>query len=530
MDPIVNLLILLVVAGASGAGAFFYATKKTAKTPQISQDEAIKLAGGKAAEVINEANAKAMSVVSEANNKALTITEEVNRKAMGIRQEAEEFAMKTRKDIAEQEELIVQREEAFNKRTKILDEKTAEVEAEKEAIKKLQEQLESSRTKLKGELERISQLTRDEAKDQLLKEIEEDMKNFKATKIRETEKAAADEADEKAKSILVEAMQKIATDYVGETTTSTIKVEDDKMKGRIIGKEGRNIRAFEKATGVDLIVDESPTEIGLSSFDPLRREIAKLAMEKLIADGRIHPGAIEDCVRKAKNEIAAEIKKNGQVLAEEAGWPGIDPELLKLIGKMKYRSSYGQSLMRHVIEVIRIGAAIAAEVGADVELVKRACLLHDVGKVLTHKIEGAHHHISGQIARKYGLPDKLVNAIEAHHLDIEPQSIEAVIVYLADAISGARPGARKDNYESYIKRVEGIENVAKDVAGDKMDEVYAIHAGREVRVIVKASITDDSEITIMAKEIADRIQKTQTYPGQVQVTVIRENRAIEMAN
>lgn len=519
MDPILGLVLILVAAGASGGTAYFLASKRVVKAPSISQEEAIKLAGGKAQELI-----------AEANSKALAITEDVNRKAMEVRQQAEEFAMKTRKDIAEQEELIVQREEAFNKRSKLLDQKTTEVDSEKEALKKMQEQLEASRAKLKNELERISQLTRDEAKEQLIKEIDEDLKDYKAKRIRETEKNADDEAGEKAKNILVEAMQKIATDYVGETTTSTIKVEDDKMKGRIIGKEGRNIRAFEKATGVDLIVDESPTEIGLSSFDPLRREIAKLSMEKLIADGRIHPGAIEDCVRKAKNEIAAEIKKNGQILAEEAGWPGIDPELLKLIGKMKYRSSYGQSLMRHVIEVIRIGAAIAAEVGADVDLVKRACLLHDVGKVLTHKIEGAHHHISGQIARKYSLPEKLVNAIEAHHLDIEPQSIEAVIVYLADAISGSRPGARKDNYESYIKRVEGIENVAKEVAGDKIDEVYAIHAGREVRVIVKASTTDDNEITVMAKEIADKIQKTQTYPGSIQVTVIREKRAIEMAN
>lgn len=507
MTPIEVILVIMAILG-SGTGAYVYAINKSKKGIKLSEGEEIKFATEKARNIISQAQTEADKLIEENENKARDI----------------------RKEIAEQESLMVQREEAFVKRSKILDQKTEEVEAQKEDIKKLQEVLEKGRTKLKGELERISQLTRDEARTQLINEIEEDLKDYKAKKIRESEKFIEEEADEKAKHILVQAMQKISTDYVGETTTSTIKLEDEKIKGRIIGKDGRNIRSFEKATGVDLIVDESPTEIGLSSFDPLRREIARVSMLKLISDGRIHPGSIEDEVRKAKNEIAAEIKKNGQVLAEEAGWPGIDPELLKLLGKMKYRTSYGQSLMRHTIEVIRIGSAIAAEVGADVDLVKKACLLHDIGKVLTHKIEGAHHHISGQIARKYSLPEKLTNAIESHHLDIEPQSVEAVIVYLADAISGARPGARKDNYESYIKRVEGIEKVAKEVGGDKLEEVYAIHAGREVRVIVKPTLADDNDITVMAKEIADMIQKTQTYPGTVQVTVIREKRAIEMAN
>jgi ribonuclease Y len=324
-------------------------------------------------------------------------------------------------------------------------------------------------------------------------------------------------------------MQRVATDYVGETTTSSIKVDDDKVKGRVIGKEGRNIRAFEKLTGVDVIVDESPNTIALSSFDPLRREIAKVAMETLIKDGRIHPGSIEDAIRKAKNEISQEIKKNGQVLAEEAGWPGIDMGLLKLIGKMKYRSSYGQSLMSHTIEVIRLGEVLATELGADVDLVKRACLLHDVGKVLSHKIDSPHHHISGQIARKYDLDDKLVNAIEAHHLDIEPQSTEAIIVYIADAISGARPGARKDSYEQYIQRIEGIENAAKEMGGEKVDEIFAIRAGRELRVIVKPTLINDDECKVLAKKIAENIEQTQSYPGNVEVMVIRETRSIEVA-
>ena len=367
------------------------------------------------------------------------------------------------------------------------------------------------------------------SKKKLMEEVEHDMKDYEATLIRKAEKKAEESSDEKAKHILVETMQRVATDYVGETTTSSVKIEDEKAKGRIIGKEGRNIRAFEKATGVDVIVDESPTTIGLSSFDPLRREIARVALTKLMGDGRIHPGAIEEEIRKAKNEITVEIKKNGEILAEAADWPGIDIGLLKLIGKMKYRTSYGQSLMSHTMEVINIGAALASELKADVALVKKAALLHDVGKVLTHKLDLPHHHISGQVARKYGLDEKLVNAIEAHHGDIAPKSVEAVIVAIADAISGARPGARKDSYEQYIKRIEGIEKAAKDVAGDKVTEIYAIRAGRELRIIVDPNTTDDAEIKIMAKKIVENIEKTQSYPGNVEVSVIREFRATEVA-
>lgn len=445
------------------------------------------------------------------------------------KKESEDRLREMRKETQEHESLLIDREKKLNERTKMLDQKSEELEVSSENVKRMQRGLEKTRMQLKDELERISGLTQEEAKQKLIEQVDEDIKNYEAKKIRQAEKKVEEVSEEKAREILVESMQRIATDYVGETTTSTIKIDDDKVKGRVIGKEGRNIRAFEKLTGVDVIVDESPNTIALSSFDPLRREIASVALTKLIGDGRIHPGSIEEAIRKAKNEISIEIKKNGQILAEEADWPGIDIGLLKLIGKMKYRTSYGQSLMSHTIEMMRMGEVLAAELKADVGLVKKACLLHDVGKVLTHKIDSPHHHISGQVARKYGLDEKLVNAIEAHHLDIEPQSVEAVIVYIADAISGSRPGARKDSYEQYIQRIESLENVAKELGGDKIEEVFAIKAGRELRIMVKPALISDDEMTVLAKEIATKIEKTQNYPGNVEVTLIRETRAVEVA-
>jgi len=502
-------IIAVIAALAGGVSIYSYLKfgKKWVSVKDIPEEEILKVAD---------------KVVSKRIEEAEGEIEENKRKA-------EEHLRQLRKEAQEHEELLLEREKKLNERTRMLDKKSEELEETAESLKKMQRGVEKTRLQLKEELQRISGLTQEEARQKLMSEVDEDIKDYEAKKIRQAQKKVEEVADEKAKEILVESMQRIVTDYVGETTTSTIKVDDDKVKGRIIGKEGRNIRAFEKLTGVDVIIDESPNTIALSSFDPLRREIATVALNKLIGDGRIHPSSIEEAIRKAKNEISIEIKKNGEILAEEAGWPGIDIGLIKLLGKMKYRTSYGQSLMSHTIEVIRIGEVLAAELGADVDLVKKACLLHDIGKVLSHKIDSPHHHISGQIARKYGLDEKLVNAIEAHHLDIEPQSVEAVIVYLADAISGARPGARKDSYEQYIQRIESLENAAKEVGGDKIDEVFAIRAGRELRVIVKPNLISDDEMTVLAKDLAETIEKTQNYPGNVEVTLIRETRAVEIA-
>ncbi|HVX93176.1 MAG TPA: ribonuclease Y [Candidatus Dojkabacteria bacterium] len=499
--------ILALILGAGATFAYIKYVMKLVNVKDIPEDVILKTADKK----INEKIMDADKEVAE------------------IRRQSEDRIRQTRKEMLEQEELLVEREKNLNKRAKLLDDKSEQLEKERDSIKSLQKGLEQAKEKLGKELEKVSGLSREDARKKLMKEVEDDIVNYEAELIRDAERRAEATAEEKSKEIIIDSMQKVATDYVGENATTSIKIEDEKVKGRIIGREGRNIRSFEQQTGVDVIVDEAPNVIALSSFDPLRREIARVSLLNLIKDGRIHPGSIEEAIRKAKNEIAIEIKKNGQILAEEAGWPGIDIGLLKLIGKMKYRTSYGQSLMAHTIEVIRLGAALAAEVGADVDLVKRACLLHDVGKLLSHKLDIPHHHISGQIARKYGLDEKLVNAIEAHHLDIEPTSVEALLVNIADAISGARPGARKDSYEQYVKRIEGIENAAKEIGGEKIEEVFAIKAGRELRVVVKPNTTNDNEIKVMAKKIAENIQKTQNYPGNVEVSVIREVRAVEVA-
>ncbi|MCC7290193.1 ribonuclease Y [bacterium] len=504
-----EILYVLMSAVAAGAGVFAFLKygKRWVSVSDLPEDVVLKAANERMASKMAEADAEVAKIKEDADNRARQV----------------------RREMVEQEDLLVQREKKINERSRLLDNKAEELEKGKDELKGMQKGIETSRTKLKEQLEKISGLTKDEAKKKLMEEVEEDMKNYEATLIRKAEKSAEEQAEDRAKNILVETMQRVATDYVGETTTTSVKVEDEKVKGRIIGKEGRNIRAFEKATGVDVIVDESPNTIGLSSFDPLRREIARVALLKLMGDGRIHPGFIEEVIQKAKNEVAIEIKKNGEILADESDWPGMDMGLLKLVGKMKYRTSYGQSLMGHTIEMMRIGAALAAELKADVALVKKACLLHDVGKVLTHKLDIPHHHISGQIARKYGLDEKLVNAIESHHGDITPTSVEAIIVAVADAISGARPGARKDSYEQYVKRIEGIENAAKEVGGERINEVFAIRAGREVRVIVDPIAISDDEAKVMAKKIAENIEKTQNYPGNIEISVIREFRATELA-
>jgi ribonuclease Y len=353
------------------------------------------------------------------------------------------------------------------------------------------------------------------------------MQDWYAKRIREAEDQVKMSSDEISKEILVETMVNSATDYVVETTTTTFTIDDEAMKGKIIGKDGRNIRTFEKLTGVDLIVDEAPNQVTLSCFDPIRREVGALALKKLLEDGRVHPGSIEETVEKVKKDVLKVIKKTGEDIAYETGFNNLPSEIIMLLGRFKYRFSFGQNLVKHTLEMVKIGESLAIEMGADVETTKLACLLHDIGKVAPE--EGKqHHHISGEIARKYFKNnDRLFNAIEAHHYDIESKYIEAELVRIADAISGARPGARRDSYEEYIKRVRALEDIARKHGGVK--EAYAIHAGREVRVIVKPEEVNDEDTKVMAHKIAKEIEETQNYPGVIKVNVIRELRATEEA-
>lgn len=376
-------------------------------------------------------------------------------------------------------------------------------------------------------LEEISGLTKNEAINLLKTEVERDQINWIAKKVRESENEIKFKSDMLAKNILIEAMQNASTEYVSETTATTFTIEDESLKGKIIGKEGRNIRTFEKVTGVDLIIDEAPNQITISCFDPIRREVAGLALKKLLSDGRIHPGAIEETVENVKKDLLKVIKKTGEDMAYEAGINNLPNEIIMLLGRFKYRYSYGQNLVKHTLEMVKIGEYLARELGADVYTVKLACILHDIGKVIPE--EGKqHHHISGEISRKFFKNnEKLHNAIEAHHYDIESKCIEAEIVRIADAISGARPGARRDSYDEYVKRVRALEDIATKYPSVK--EAYAIHAGREIRVILKPDNTTDNDVKVTAQKIAKEIEETQNYPGVVKVVVIRELRGIEEA-
>lgn len=508
MDPLLLIILSVLATGSAGAAVWMNAQKKELqkkladkKTIAFSEEEAIE-----------KASVKAKNIVLEAER-------EVDK----MKQSALEQLRANRKELEEEERRIDQREKQIIERAKSLDERFEKLENQEHSLEQAKKDLRRVRDSVNTQLEKLSGLTREEAKQQLMKETEEELNSFIAKKIKEAEYTIQNQADDKAREILIEAMQRSATDYVAESTATTIDIDSEDMKGKIIGKEGRNIRTFEKLTGVDIIVDEAPNQVTLSCFDPIRREVAALALQKLLKDGRVHPGSIEETIKNIKSEIAKEIKRTGEKMAFETGYSDLPPEMVKLLGRFKYRFSYGQNLVKHTLEMVAIGEALATELGADINLTKKACLLHDIGKVLTHEIEGKpHHHISGDIVRKYLKDEKLANAVESHHGDIEPKSLEAILVSIADAISGARPGARKDNYEDYVKRIKALEDIAKQYP--QVSEAYAIHAGREIRVIFRPDGTSDEDVSILSHKIAKEIEETQNYPGSVKVTAIREFR------
>lgn len=439
--------------------------------------------------------------------------EKENRERRNELQKLERRLLNREENIDRKSENIDRKEETLSKRTKRLEEKEIEIE------KLYQEQVD--------ELERLSGLTSDEAKKILLNDVKKEIVHDAAIMIKEVENKAKEEAEKRARRIISYAIQKCAADHVADTTVTVVPLPNDEMKGRIIGREGRNIRTLETLTGIDLIIDDTPEAVVLSGFDPIRREIARIALEKLIADGRIHPARIEEMVEKAKNEVDVIIKEEGEQAAFDVGIHNLHPELIKLLGRLKYRSSYGQNVLRHSIEVSHLAGAMAAELGANVKVAKRAGLLHDIGKAVDHEIEGPHVAIGVEFAKRHKESKEVLHAIAAHHGDIEPQTVEAVLVQAADAISAARPGARRETLETYIKRLEKLEDIANSFEG--IEKSYAIQAGRELRIMVKPDEIDDDHITHIAREIVKEIEHELDYPGQIKVNVIRETRAIEYA-
>ena len=474
----------------------------------------------KAKEIIAEASKSAESVKKE---KVLEAKEE----ALQIRKEVDRETKERRAEIQKLERRNLQKEEALDKKALNLENKEEKLAQKLKVVEQKEQDAEDLYAQQIKELERISQLTIEEAKGQLLADVEKEVKHDTVVLIKDIESKAREEANKKAKDILAYAIQKCAADYVAESTVSLVNLPNDEMKGRIIGREGRNIRALETLTGVDLIIDDTPEAVILSSFDPIRREIARMALEKLIIDGRIHPARIEEMVEKSKKEIEQIIKTEGENATFEVGIHNLHPELIKLVGRLKYRTSYGQNVLKHSIEVAHLAGLMAAEIGADVKVAKRAGLLHDIGKAVDHDLEGTHIELGMQILRKYRESKAVIHAMSTHHGDYEPESIEAILVTAADALSAARPGARRETLDTYIKRLEALEGIANSYDG--VEKSFAIQAGREVRVVVIPDKINDDDMFLLAREISKKIEADLDYPGQIKVNVIRESRVTDFA-
>ena len=480
---------------------------------------------------IASAEEAARRIVEEAEREAEARKREASleskEEAHRMRQELERENRERRSELQRLERRLVQREETLDRKLESIEKKEELLDKKTKSAQAIKEQLESTYQEQLRELERISGLTSEEARTLLLTNVENEIRHEVAMLIKNIETEAKEEADKRARDIITQAIQRCAADHVAEATVSVVTLPNDEMKGRIIGREGRNIRALETMTGVDLIIDDTPEADIISGFDPVRREIARVALEKLVADGRIHPARIEEMVEKTKKEVDNRIREEGEQAAFETGANNVNSELIRLLGRLKYRTSYGQNVLKHSMEVSHLAGIMASELGADVTLAKRAGLLHDIGKAVDHQMEGPHVTIGADLARKYGESPEVVHAIAAHHGDIEPQTVEAILVQAADALSAARPGARRETLEAYIKRLETLENIADSFEG--VDKSYAIQAGREVRIMVKPDRIDDLGAVRLARDIVHRIETELDYPGQIKVNVIRETRAVEYA-
>ena len=516
MNPILVVVICLVVAAVTGvvvwiaAGVFH---KNSAKSKIGNAEE-------RAREIIDDA-------VKTAEAKKRESMLEIKEESIRAKNELDKEIKERRKEIQRNESRIVQKEENLDKKLEAIERREANFTAKEEELNKQKAEIAALNEQRIQELERISGLTSEQAKEYLLKTIEEDVKLDTAKLIKELENKAKEEANKKAKDFVVTAIQKCAADHVAETTISVVQLPNDEMKGRIIGREGRNIRTLETMTGVDLIIDDTPEAVILSSFDPIRREVARIALEKLVVDGRIHPARIEEMVEKAQKEVETMIREEGEAAALEVGIHGLHPELIRLLGKMKFRTSYGQNALKHSIEVSQLTGLLAAEIGEDVRIAKRAGLLHDIGKSVDHDMEGSHIQLGVELCKKYKESSLVINAVESHHGDVEPTSLIACLVQAADTISAARPGARRETLETYSNRLKQLEDITNGYKG--VEKSFAIQAGREIRIMVVPEQISDADMVLMARDISKQIESELEYPGQIKVNVIRESRVIDYA-
>lgn len=511
-------LVIAIIASIAVAfpAAFFIGDRRRERISERDLDSA----KSKAKSLLDDAKRDADRIIKDANIEA---KDEVLKQ----KEEAEKEIRQKRLEVNQAEQRINQRQDLIDKRFNLIEEKEISFEKKQRDLEKKEKELQNIEEKQREELVRISRMSVDEAKAELMKSLESEMQQDMAAYIVDATAKAKFEVDKKAKNMLATAIQRCASDHTSEATISVVNLPSDDMKGRIIGREGRNIKSIETLTGIDIIIDDTPDVIVLSSFDPIRREVARIAIERLMADGRIHPGKIEEMVEKAKEEVANTVKEEGERALYETGVINLHPDLIQLLGKLRYRTSYGQNVLNHSIEVSHIAGLLAAELGLDVTLAKRAGLLHDIGKSIDQEAEGTHVELGIDILKRYKESEKVVNAVAAHHGDTEPMTLEAVLVQAADAVSASRPGARRETVDTYIKRLQKLEEICNGYKG--VDKSYAIQAGREIRIMVKPEQISDSEAIIMARNIAKQIEDEMNYPGQIKVNVIRETRAIELA-
>jgi ribonucrease Y len=524
MNPILAIaLIVLAAAIGIGIGVALGVAQGTARgikrgIEQHSQEVEARE---------RELSTQAKNVVQRAETEAREIVLRSKDEALKVRNQAEEDVVRRLAEINKEDQRLLRRREDLDRKHDQVEQRRNQLDKRQATLDKREAELGKMQAERMAELQRVAGMTRDEAKAMLVAAVEKDARADMARTIRQIDEAARAEGDQRARKIIATAIQRVASEHVAEISVSVVPLPSDEMKGRIIGRNGRNIRAFEQAAGVDVVVDDTPEAVTISSFDPVRREVAKRAMAKLVVDGRIHPAHIEKLISDAQKEVDAYIREAGEQAAYESGVPGLHPEVQRLVGRLKFRTSYGQNQHAHAIETAMIAGVIAAEMGADVALAKLGGLLHDLGKAIDHEVEGTHAAIGAEYARRYGVNAKAVNAIAAHHHEVEQETVEAIIVEAADAISGARPGARRESYDQYVKRVRTLEEIANSFEG--VQSSYALQAGREVRIIVRPEAVDDLAAQLLSRNIARKIEESMTYPGQIRVTVIRETRATELA-